>query len=144
MFKKILYPTDFSDVSKKAIDYLKQLKKGGSETVIVLHVIDQRGLQAVEQYDSAKFLELEQSIMADAKQALQAIENELKNSGFAVKARIETGVPLREILRVEEEENVSVIVIGSHGKSNLEEMFIGSVSEKVARKCKSPILIIKR
>ncbi|MFO7737640.1 MAG: universal stress protein, partial [Desulfatiglandaceae bacterium] len=96
MFKKILYPTDFSDVSKKAIDYLKQLKKGGSETVIVLHVIDQRGLQAVEQYDSAKFLELEQSIMADAKQALQAIENELKNSGFAVKARIETGVPLRE------------------------------------------------
>ncbi|MFO7739129.1 MAG: universal stress protein, partial [Desulfatiglandaceae bacterium] len=111
---------------------------------IVLHVIDQRGLQAVEQYDSAKFLELEQSIMADAKQALQAIENELKNSGFAVKARIETGVPLREILRVEEEENVSVIVIGSHGKSNLEEMFIGSVSEKVARKCKSPILIIKR
>jgi nucleotide-binding universal stress UspA family protein len=144
MFKKILYPTDFSDVSKKAIDYLKQLKKGGSETVIVLHVIDQRGLQAVEQYDSAKFLELEQSIMADAKQALQAIENELKNSGFAVKARIETGVPLREILRVEEEENVSVIVIGSHGKSNLEEMFIGSVSEKVARKCKSHILIIKR
>jgi nucleotide-binding universal stress UspA family protein len=51
----------------------------------------------------------------------------------------------REILKAEEkEENVSVIVIGSHGKSNLEEIFLGSVSEKVSRKCKSPVLIVKR
>ena len=54
------------------------------------------------------------------------------------------GPQLREILRVEEEEDVSVIVIRSHGKSNLQEMFLGSVSEKVARKCKKPILIVKR
>jgi len=40
MFKKILYPTDFSDVSKKAIDYIKQLRESGSETVIVFHVIN--------------------------------------------------------------------------------------------------------
>lgn len=58
-------------------------------------------------------------------------------------SRIEVGIPLREILKVEEED-VSVIAIGSHGKSNLQEMFLGSVSEKVARKCKKPILIIKR
>jgi nucleotide-binding universal stress UspA family protein len=38
----------------------------------------------------------------------------------------------------------SIGVIGPHGKSNLEEMFLGAVSEKVARKCKSPVLIIKR
>ena len=47
-------------------------------------------------------------------------------------------------MRVEEEEDISVIVIGSHGKSNLEEMFMGSVSEKVVRKCKGPVLVIKR
>ena len=50
MFKKILYPTDFSDVSKQAIDYIKQLKKGGSETVIVLHVINERVMRAIERY----------------------------------------------------------------------------------------------
>jgi nucleotide-binding universal stress UspA family protein len=144
VFKRILYPTDFSDVSKKAMDYIQQLKDGGAETVLVLHVIDQRGLQALEQYASAKSLELEQRIMDDAKQDLQALEDELKKSGFAVETRIETGVPVREILKAEAEENPSVIVIGSHGKSNLEEMFLGSVSEKVARKCKRPVLIIKR
>jgi nucleotide-binding universal stress UspA family protein len=48
MFKKILYPTDFSDVSLKALDYIKQLKEGGTEEVLILHVIDSRGLQAIE------------------------------------------------------------------------------------------------
>jgi nucleotide-binding universal stress UspA family protein len=144
MFKKILYPTDFSDVSKKAIDYIKQLKEGGSETVIVLHVIDQRGMRAIERYASANSVEIEQRIMDDAKQELKIIEDELKKSGIKVKTMIQRGVPLLEILKAEEEEDISVIVIGSHGKTNLEEIFLGSVSEKVARKCKSPVLIIKR
>ena len=144
MFKKILYPTDFSDVSKKAIDYIKQLKEGGSETVIVLHVINERGMRAIERYASGNSMEIEQRIMDDAKQELKAIEDNLKKSGFKVKTMIQRGVPLLEILKAEEEENISVIVIGSHGKSNLEEMFLGSVSEKVSRKCKSPVLIVKR
>jgi nucleotide-binding universal stress UspA family protein len=68
----------------------------------------------------------------------------LRQSGLEVKVRIETGVPLKEILKVEEEEKVSAIVIGSHGKTNLEEMVLGSVSEKVIRKSKNPVLVIKR
>jgi nucleotide-binding universal stress UspA family protein len=144
MFKKILYPTDFSDVSKKAIDYIKQLKEGGSETVIVLHVINERGMRAIERYASADSVEIEQRIMDDAKQELKVIEDDLKKSGFKVKTMIQRGVPLLEILKAEKEEDISVIVIGSHGKSNLEEMFLGSVSEKVSRKCKSPVLIVKR
>ena len=144
MFKKILYPTDFSDVSKKAIDYIKQLKEGGSETVIVLHVINERGMRAIERYASGNSMEIEQRIMDDAKQEIKVIEDDLKKSGFKVKTMIQRGVPLLEILKAEEEEDISVIVIGSHGKSNLEEMFLGSVSEKVSRKCKSPVLIIKR
>jgi nucleotide-binding universal stress UspA family protein len=45
---------------------------------------------------------------------------------------------------VEDEEDVSIIVIGSHGRSNIEEIFLGSVSENVMRKSKSPVLIVKR
>ncbi|MEA3436336.1 MAG: universal stress protein [Thermodesulfobacteriota bacterium] len=145
MFKKILYPTDFSDVSKKAIDYIKQLRERGSEMVIVMHVINQRGMRAIEQYASGNSMEIEQRIMDDAKQQIKVIEDELKKSGFKVKSMIKTGIPVREILKAEEkEENVSVIVIGSHGRGNLEEIFLGSVSEKVSRRCKSPVLIVKR
>ena len=51
---------------------------------------------------------------------------------------------IQEILRVEEEENISAIVMGSHGRSNLQKIFLGSVSEKVARRCKQPVLVVKR
>jgi len=47
MFEKILYPTDLSDVSKKALDYIKQLKEAGARKVIVLHVIDERGIGGI-------------------------------------------------------------------------------------------------
>ncbi|MBU0990404.1 MAG: universal stress protein [Proteobacteria bacterium] len=144
MFRKILYPTDFSDVSKKALDYIKQLKKGGAEAVILVHVIDQRGIRAIEWSAAATALKMEQELMAQAGEDLKKIEEILKKWGFQVETRLEIGFPVREILNVEKEEDVSVIVIGSHGKSNLEEMFLGSVSEKVARKCTKPILIIKR
>ena len=144
MFKNILYPTDFSDVSMSALGYIKTLRETGAETVILLHVIDQRSLQAIEQYASVQSLKLEREIMEDASKELSSIESDLKQSGFKVKSRLEIGNPTMEILRIEEEEDVSVIVIGSHGKSNLEEIFMGSVSEKVVRKCKRPVLVIKR
>jgi len=51
---------------------------------------------------------------------------------------------LKEILSVEEEEGVSVIIIGSHGKANIEGMLLGSVSEKLVRRSKNPVLVIKR
>jgi len=144
MFEKILYPTDFSDVSKKALDYLKQLKDAGTKEIIVLHVLDERGIEAMGRYASGSFDEVVRRIEEEARSETRAIEKELKKSGFDVKVRIETGIPLKEILRVEEEEGVSVIVIGSHGKTNIEEMLLGSVSEKVIRMAKRPVLTIKR
>ena len=42
MFEKILFPTDFSDVSRKSLEYIKKLKEAGTKEVIVLHVVDER------------------------------------------------------------------------------------------------------
>jgi nucleotide-binding universal stress UspA family protein len=52
--------------------------------------------------------------------------------------------PVNELLKTEREENVSLVVIGSHGRKNLSEVFLGDVSEKVVRQCISPVLLIKR
>ena len=145
MFQKILYPTDFSDVSKKALDYIKQLKESGTKEVVVLHVLDQRATDALHRFmEDRKIQELKENRKKEATKMLTAIEKELKQASLAVKTIIKTGIPVREILRVEKEEDVSVMVIGSHGMSNLEEIFLGSVSEKVIRRCTKPVLVIKR
>jgi len=144
MFAKILYPTDFSDVSKKALNYLKQLRDAGAKEIVILHVIDERKIEAIAFYGTSGSFVFIEKMEEEARKEVIAIEGELKKCGFETKARIETGIPLREILRVEEEEKVSLIVIGSHGRTNIKEMLLGSVSEKVIRRAKNPVFVIKR
>jgi len=145
VFKKILLPTDFSDVAEKALDCVKQLKNAGTREVVVLHVIKKNSLQVIAQYSSIRdFEEVEKEVEGDAREKLSRIEKELRETGFQVKVRVETGFPFSEILRVEDEEDVSAIVIGSHGLSNIKEILLGSVSESVIRKAKKPVIVIKR
>jgi nucleotide-binding universal stress UspA family protein len=145
MFEKILFPTDFSDVATKALQYVKRLREVGGQEVTVLHVIDQSNLELLSSYSTIQdFVSIEKEIEKRSSEEMALVVNELKQLGFNVKERIEKGVPLRAVLKVAEEENPSVIVVGSHGKSNLEEMLLGSVSEKVVRKSKHPVLVVKR
>jgi len=144
MFEKILYPTDFSGVSKKAFDVVMQLKDAGAKEVIVLHVIDSRFFDAMAWYATKNLADIEVDLVDVVKKEINSIEEDLRKTGFKVRARIEKGVPASEILRVAKEENVSVIVIGSHGMSNIQEMLMGSVSEKVIRKSENLVLVVKR
>jgi nucleotide-binding universal stress UspA family protein len=146
MFEKILYPTDFSEVSKKAMDFIKQLKGAGTKEVVVFHVIDERIIDRI-QHHSETGINVEvigKKMEENAQEEISAIEDELKKSGFNVKTRIDKGVPFREILKAEQEEDISVVVIGSHGVSCIEEMFLGSCSEKVIRKSRKPVLVVRR
>lgn len=151
MFAKILYPTDFSDVSRKALQYVKKLKEAGTREVVVLHVIDEREIESFANgvaWFGKVPVDVEKDVVKkleeQAQKKLGRIEAELKEKGFKVKVRIERGSPFKEISKVEGEEKASVIVIGSHGKSNIKEMLLGSVSENVIRHCKKPVLVTKR
>jgi nucleotide-binding universal stress UspA family protein len=146
MFEKILYPTDFSDVSKKSMDFIQQLKGAGTKEVVVFHVIDERIINRIQHHSEAGINaeELEKKMEEHAQEQISAVEGELKKSGFDVKTRIDKGVPFREILKAEQEEDISVVVIGSHGVSCIEEMFLGSCSEKVIRKSSKPVLVVRR
>ncbi|MBN2297974.1 MAG: universal stress protein [Deltaproteobacteria bacterium] len=143
MFTRILYPTDFSDVAQKALKYIEHLKYAGAQEVIILHVIDIRSLELLV-WDPENFKTIENDLRQGAMKKAVFVRKHLETKGFTVKARIETGIPASKILRAEKEENVSVIVLGSHGRSNLKEMFLGSVSERVIRNAKAPILVVKR
>ena len=75
---------------------------------------------------------------------MSKIAEKLSDAGIKTIIRIEKGIPFKEILRVEKEEDVSLIIIGSHGTSDVKEMLLGSVSEKVVRKAEKPVLVVKR
>ncbi len=143
MFKKILFPTDFSDVSQKAVKYIKQLKGAGAQEVIVLHVIDEKELLVLSRVPD-QYLQITTLMEKEIAKEMAVVEADMAAEGFSVKLKVKTGKPFTEIMMTATEEKVSIIVVGSHGKSNIGEMLMGSVSENVIRHAKVPLLVISR
>lgn len=146
MFAKILYPTDFSEVAAKALASIKRLKAAGGREVIVLHIINQRIIDGLTRHamldkDIAKWRGSAEKV---AQESLAEIQQALEQAGFSVTTLVRTGFPGQVILDVEKKEAPSIIIIGSHGRSNLSDMLLGSVSDRVIRKSRAPILVVKR
>lgn len=131
MFEKVLYPTDFSDVAYKAMDFIVQLQMAGTREVVLLHVVDQKDLFTMEQHRArwADIAQIQKTWEDEITREMDSIADGLTEAGLHVTQRGIYGTPFETILRVEDEEDVSAIVPGSHGKSNIEEMLLGSVSE---------------
>ncbi|MCX8123949.1 MAG: universal stress protein [Spirochaetes bacterium] len=147
MFKKILYPTDFSECAQAAIPYIKSMKKIGTKDLIILHVIDIRQSTIIDTTAFGETFIYPYDIGDILKKEAQAQMTKLIKQFsklYRVTPLIIEGIPFREIIQIAQEHNVSCIVLGSHGKSNIEEMLLGSVTEKVVRKSTIPCLVIKR
>ena len=151
MFKKILYPTDFSDVSKKALAYIKQLNPAGAEQVIILRIINENKLERISEgaawvgVDAEEFREQTyQRLTDEAYEQIKSVDIELKEAGFDTKMMVERGDPYSKILEVAKKQDVSIIIIGSHGRSNLSSVLLGSVSDHIIRHSPKPVLVIKR
>ncbi len=144
MFAKILYPTDFSDTSRQALDCILQLKQHGLREVVVLHVTNGHILDKIEPFIlSDRFQAIKSKIDQETAAALQAVENALRAEGLDVKVVTRSGQPAREILKLEEDEDVSGVVMGSHAAGGMDNLLVVSVAEAVVHKSKRPVLVVK-
>ena len=153
MFPKILFPTDFSDVAAKAQAFILTLGPTGTREIVLLNVINQRLFDAMDTHSAVLFHDgryaedpdkVKQRIVDQRMEKLAAVAETFEKAGLQVKKLVRVGNPRKEILKTESREDVSAIVMGSHGRSNLGEMLIGSVTEKVVRRSISNVVVIKR
>ncbi len=154
MFDTILYPTDFSDSAGKSMTYIKALKSAGATKVVLVNVIHQRVLDTLDTMQKALYFQdgrfqgdTEKAIekmAADRLKKLAPIVADLEAAGLEVDVKVLKGFPHKEILKVEKEEDISIIVLGSHGRNNFRRARMGAVSEKVMRRSKTPVLLVKR
>ncbi len=151
MFRRVLFPTDFSEPSMKALDYITRLKEVGTEEVVIVHVIDEREITMIAS-GGAGFLgtvpavetETQKRLREEIQHSIIESRRRLERAGMKVTVRTPIGSPQREIVRTADEEGVSLIVIGSHGRSNLRERLLGTVSEYVIKNARLPVLVVKR
>jgi nucleotide-binding universal stress UspA family protein len=132
----ILYATDFSDHSLIAFDYVSKFVECGALHVTLLHVQDKTRLGTHLKDRLDEFNEID-------KQRLQVLKDRLEKIGDAqIDMEIPYGSPTSEILKRTNGKDVSVVIMGSHGRGFVSEMFLGSVSHNIARHSESPVLLI--
>jgi nucleotide-binding universal stress UspA family protein len=131
IFSKVLYPTDFSKSAEQTLSILKQIPDTGK--IILVHAVDKG--ETKEELDT---------FVKEAGKKLKNIHDYLTEAGFNVEYHIHIGNPAYEINRVAEEEDVSLIAIGTRGKGLIEEIRLGSTAENVVRNAKRPVLVVKK
>ena len=148
MLGKILLATDFSECCSKAVEFIKKMKESVNE-IVVLHVIDEKEIRTVATNiawigESLKDFEedLRKKMRTKAEEDMDRLREQLE--GFEVKTIVTEGYVAEKIIEVSESEDVALIVMGSHGKSNLKEILLGSVSESVIRRARKPVAIVRR
>ena len=149
--RKILVPTDFSEDSAGALEYAEELaSKFGSE-IVPLHV-DQVIAPVVvgpgpgAGYDPGAMEAIgriadEQRVLAQRE--LDKIVERLGQQGIKAHALLRTGAPFVEIVTAAKNEKADLIVMGTHGRTGLSHILVGSVAEKVVRKAPCPVLTVR-
>jgi len=142
MFKihAILCPVDFSDASRKAVQYAKEFALSMGSSVSLLNVVEPRPM-AVD--ITLNYIPFEEDLQHAANEDMQRVLEEFQLAGLKAESSIEIGNPSDVILDKARELNVNLIILGSHGKTGLSRLLMGSVAEMVVRKAPCPVLIVK-
>jgi nucleotide-binding universal stress UspA family protein len=136
LLRHVLFPTDFSETAERACTYVERLAPQGISQVTVLNALDVPGGEAYP----PGFQEMAE---AKARDALAAWQERLKGASISrVHPIFDPGHPLPAIIKVLENQDISLIVMGAQGKGFLKELFLGSVAHNVARLAPCPVLLI--
>ena len=145
MFTRILFPTDFSVHAKKVKTKILKMKDCGIKELVLLHVVNKKlfGYSPISQELTINDMFIDGDITKSAELKLKGWGKDLESTDITIKYDVVKGNPFDEIIEYSLKENCTLIIMGSKGLTEAEELLIGSTAEKVARKSKIPVKIIK-
>jgi nucleotide-binding universal stress UspA family protein len=137
--KRILVPHDFSETSAEAVRYAIALARNFDARLFFLHV----GHDAVNQFEVEFPIGLEGALEDGVRERLLRIVTPLENAELLPEFAVRPGTPATEIVRYAEDEDIDLIVMGTHGRGFMGHMMMGSVAEKVVRTAPCPVLTVR-
>lgn len=140
MYDVILLPTDGSEGTQRAVDHAIQLASEHDAALRVLHVVN---LGAIPPEVGAD--RIAEALEAGGETAIADVIDRAEAAGVTdVSGVVEHGSPHREILDYAEANDVSLIVMGTHGRTGLDRYLLGSVAERVVRLSETPVLTVRQ
>lgn len=144
MFKKILVPSDGSNLAHKAADTAADLAKVHGAQVVGVYVIDPFPYLGIGDASAVGLQAYLSEAKAAAGQSLDIIRTACEARGVAFSGdTIERNVVYEGITETCKAENCDLIVMGSHGRQGMQALILGSVAQKVLTHASVPVLIVK-
>jgi nucleotide-binding universal stress UspA family protein len=142
--QRILVPTDFSKHSENALAYAVAFAEKFASELFLLHVVQDLTLFIPETVAVAPPVAppVEQ-LSAAVREALDRVIQQNQLERFRARAEVREGNPFSEIVRFARENDIDLIIMGTHGHTGLVHVFLGSVAEKVVRKAPCPVLTVR-
>jgi nucleotide-binding universal stress UspA family protein len=145
--KKILVPTDFSVYADNALKQAIDIAKQNKAKIYLFHVIDDGFQQCAVDYciDEGAVQKILKDSIKNAKEKLQQEAKKVTDGDSSLEIVYDTkrGIPYEEILKEQEEKGIDLIVIASHGKTGILKNLLGGVVDKVMKRAKCQVLLVR-
>ncbi|MGB9844388.1 universal stress protein [Methanothermobacter tenebrarum] len=142
MYKKILLPTDGSEYANRAAEHAIWIAKESGAEIVALTVMETSTFIGLPADDL--IIRIKEILEEEASNSLNKIKKLVEESGHDIKLTLKTdeGSPADSILNTIEKEGIDLVVMGTSGKHGLDRFLLGSVTEKVVRSAKCPVLVV--
>jgi len=134
---KIMFPTDFSHTGDAALEMATVLAHDAGATLLIVHVEE----PPVAYGGGEMYYGLPEPAHDEIRRMLKEVVPTRSDVKF--EHRLVTGDPPSAVVRLAEEENVDLIVMGTHGRTGLGRLLMGSVAEAIVRRASCPVLTYK-
>ena len=146
-YDAILIPTDGSQAAEKATAHAVDLAEKYGASLHVLFVVDtdaidvSLGTEQVQRIKEGRFEEMTE-LRDYATEAVERIADKARQSGVDVTTSITAGSPPKKIVAYVDEHDVDMVVMTCHGRSGVQRLILGSVTENVLRKAAFPVMVV--
>lgn len=137
---RILCPVDFSETSRHAFEYAMLLAGKCRAELVLLHVLEETPLPTA--FGTVPQVEVLDQVKRSALAQLEQLAARAA-TGAPVRFELVSGQTHKTILRIAEENDFDLIVMGTHGRRGLDRAFFGSDAERVIRRAPCPVLIVR-
>ena len=143
MIRSILVAVDASEAAQAALNHAREIAKAFSAKLVLVNVVDVTKLLAVAGYETPYPVDAIAVMRDDAKTILADATRSCSSDALTSVEVTSEGDAVDEILSIAQRENVDLIALGTHGRTGISRIFLGSVAEGVLRRSKVPVLVVR-
>jgi nucleotide-binding universal stress UspA family protein len=143
--RTILVPTDFSEYADYAVTWALQMAADSHAKLILFHAaVPISPLAFPDSVYLPELRRVEEQMLADAEKRMAECVKQQGSSAVVVETRVVVGEPVTAICQAAGREQADLIVMGSHGRTGLAQVLLGSVAESVMRYASCPVLVVRK